>query len=151
MAPTDFLDFRSFLSTASGFQSLQFRIFENKLGLNEVKIKLIKIEMFYLKILKKKNMRIKYNQKPYDSEFNEEQKLMIQITDKSPSLLKLIEAWLERTPCLVTHEYDANCTRNEINFFLQKFKYGFELYVNDTYIQPIQVKFCLNRLLKRLI
>ncbi len=36
MAPTDFLDFRPFLSTASGFQSLQFRIFENKLGLVEV-------------------------------------------------------------------------------------------------------------------
>ena len=36
MAPTDFLDFRGFLSTASGFQSLQFRIVENKLGLAEV-------------------------------------------------------------------------------------------------------------------
>ena len=37
MAPTDFLDFRGFLSTASGFQSLQFRIVENKLGLTEVR------------------------------------------------------------------------------------------------------------------
>ena len=36
MAPTDFLDFRGYLTTASGFQSLQFRIFENKLGLAEV-------------------------------------------------------------------------------------------------------------------
>ena len=38
MTPNDFLDFRSFLTTASGFQSLQFRIFENKLGLAEVNI-----------------------------------------------------------------------------------------------------------------
>jgi tryptophan 2,3-dioxygenase len=36
MAPTDFLDFRGYLSTASGFQSLQFRIFENKFGLSPV-------------------------------------------------------------------------------------------------------------------
>jgi tryptophan 2,3-dioxygenase len=36
MAPTDFIDFRGYLSTASGFQSLQFRIMENKLGLAEV-------------------------------------------------------------------------------------------------------------------
>lgn len=39
MAPTDFLDFRGYLTTASGFQSLQFRVVENKLGL---------IEVFYL-------------------------------------------------------------------------------------------------------
>jgi tryptophan 2,3-dioxygenase len=36
MAPTDFLDFRNYLSTSSGFESLQFRLFENKLGLSEV-------------------------------------------------------------------------------------------------------------------
>ena len=36
MAPTDFIDFRGYLSTASGFQSLQFRVFENNLGLAEV-------------------------------------------------------------------------------------------------------------------
>jgi tryptophan 2,3-dioxygenase len=36
MAPTDFIDFRGYLTTASGFQSLQFRLFENKLGLTDV-------------------------------------------------------------------------------------------------------------------
>ena len=33
MAPLDFMDFRDYLSSASGFQSLQFRLLENKLGL----------------------------------------------------------------------------------------------------------------------
>ena len=33
MTPMDFLDFRDFLIPASGFQSVQFRIIENKLGL----------------------------------------------------------------------------------------------------------------------
>ncbi|MGH2574324.1 MAG: tryptophan 2,3-dioxygenase family protein, partial [Ignavibacteria bacterium] len=33
MTPLDFLDFRDFLIPASGFQSFQFRLIENKLGL----------------------------------------------------------------------------------------------------------------------
>ena len=33
MSPMDFLDFRDFLIPASGFQSVQFRLVENKLGL----------------------------------------------------------------------------------------------------------------------
>lgn len=33
MSPIDFLDFRDFLYPASGFQSAQFRLIENKLGL----------------------------------------------------------------------------------------------------------------------
>ena len=32
MTPLDFMDFRDHLSSASGFQSLQFRLLENKLG-----------------------------------------------------------------------------------------------------------------------
>ena len=33
MTPLDFLDFRDYLFPASGFQSVQFRIIENKMGL----------------------------------------------------------------------------------------------------------------------
>ena len=33
MTPLDFMDFRDYLSSASGFQSLQFRLLENKLGI----------------------------------------------------------------------------------------------------------------------
>ena len=35
MAPSDFMDFRGNLAPASGFQSLQFRIMENKLGIKQ--------------------------------------------------------------------------------------------------------------------
>ena len=38
MTPQDFLDFRAYLSHASGFQSLQFRLLENKLGIENVSI-----------------------------------------------------------------------------------------------------------------
>ena len=34
MTPMDFLEFRDYLNPASGFQSAQFRLIENKLGLS---------------------------------------------------------------------------------------------------------------------
>lgn len=49
MTPLDFMDFRHFLAPASGFQSLQFRFLENKLG--------VKVEQ-----------RVKYN-KQYSNVF----------------------------------------------------------------------------------
>ena len=39
MTPLDFMDFRAYLSHASGFQSLQFRLLENKLGIENVSFK----------------------------------------------------------------------------------------------------------------
>ena len=35
MTPMDFLDFRDLLTPASGFQSVQFRLIENKIGLQK--------------------------------------------------------------------------------------------------------------------
>ncbi len=77
----DFLDFRQYLFPASGFQSLQFRIIENMLGLRQ-------------------EQRLQYNNQPYDVVFADEQKRILQksITDKS-LLIHIIE-WLERTPFL---------------------------------------------------
>ena len=41
MTPLDFMEFRDYLSPASGFQSLQFRLLENKLGVKLVSNDLI--------------------------------------------------------------------------------------------------------------
>lgn len=49
MTPLDFMAFRNYLAPASGFQSLQFRLIENKLGV-------------------KSESRVKFNQK-YNSVF----------------------------------------------------------------------------------
>ena len=38
MTPLSFMDFRGYLTAASGFQSLQFRLLENKLGVKPVNI-----------------------------------------------------------------------------------------------------------------
>lgn len=53
MTPLDFMEFRSYLRPASGFQSLQFRLIENKLGL-------------------KQEHRVKYNQQ-YSRVFGKDQ------------------------------------------------------------------------------
>ncbi len=73
MTPLDFMEFRSYLSPASGFQSLQFRLVENKLGLTD-------------------KSRVVYNQISYKNAFPSahEQK---ELTDslEEPTLLVVIE------------------------------------------------------------
>ncbi|CAF4108969.1 unnamed protein product, partial [Rotaria sp. Silwood2] len=82
MTPLDFMEFRSYLSPASGFQSLQFRLIENKLGLTE-------------------KSRVLYNQSSYKNAFPSahEQKELTNSLEEA-TLLMVIERWLERTPGL---------------------------------------------------
>ena len=87
MTPLDFLDFRNYLFPASGFQSVQFRIFENILGL-------------------KREDRVAFNQKQYDYVFNQETKDRLKQIEEKPSLLELVEAWLERIPFLKMEGFD---------------------------------------------
>lgn len=83
MTPLDFMDFRDYLSAASGFQSLQFRLLENKLGL-------------------KSEHRVKYNQKNYSRVYQDlpEQLKKLELSETEPSISDLVQRWLERTPGL---------------------------------------------------
>jgi len=82
MSPLEFIEFRKFLSPASGFQSLQFRLLENKLGL-------------------KSSYRVQYNAQFYKNVFRkEEDKKTLEDSETEMSLLRLVEKWLERTPGL---------------------------------------------------
>ena len=81
MTPLDFLDFRDYLYPASGFQSLQNRMIENKLGL--------RVEQ-----------RLTYNSAPYSSYIPEKERAQLLQAEKDPSLFDLIDAWLARTPFL---------------------------------------------------
>lgn len=83
MTPMDFLEFRSLLMPASGFQSNQFREIEIKLGLNTNDRESIDREFFLGRL----------NEKDRDR--------LIQL-EQTPSLLRLVEAWLERTPFTAT-------------------------------------------------
>lgn len=90
MTPLDFMQFRNYLSPASGFQSVQFRLIENKLGVkNELRTNYGKSH--YLKIFENPNVI--------------EQ---IKAAEDEPSLCDLLQLWLERTPGL---------KRNEFNFW----------------------------------
>ncbi|KAH8304331.1 hypothetical protein KR059_006769, partial [Drosophila kikkawai] len=81
MTPLDFMDFRKYLAPASGFQSLQFRLIENKLGVLT-------------------DQRVRYNQKYSDVFSDEEARNAIRSSEHEPSLLELVQRWLERTPGL---------------------------------------------------
>lgn len=77
MTPMDFLDFRDMLRPASGFQSWQFKILEARLGL---KYEARHGKDYYISQLK-----------PHEVE-------MIRDMEQKPSLLELVNAWLERMP-----------------------------------------------------
>ena len=86
MTPMDFLEFRDLLNPASGFQSAQFRIIENSLGLkNEERLKFSKHD--YKKFLSKSDVKI--------AEKYENQK----------NIFDLVENWLERTPFIESEEF----------------------------------------------
>ncbi len=87
MTPLDFLDFRDDLIPASGFQSVQFRLLENKLGM-------------------RRRDRLQINDAPYTSRFTEEDAARVEASEKEPSLFDLIEGWLERTPFLHFGDFD---------------------------------------------
>lgn len=87
MTSLDFLDFRDLLNPASGFQSVQFRMIENRLGLHP-------------------EQRLRYNKAPYLERFNAKDREILAATEKGPTLFDLIEAWLERTPFLEYERFD---------------------------------------------
>ncbi|XP_076760529.1 tryptophan 2,3-dioxygenase vermilion [Xylocopa sonorina] len=88
MTPLDFMAFRDYLCPASGFQSLQFRLLENKLGVRH-------------------EHRVKYNQN-YTRVFGRDPKAIDEIkrSEEEPSLSYLVQKWLARTPGLQAHDFD---------------------------------------------
>ena len=86
MTPMEFLDFRKLLNPASGFQSLQFRLLENKLG------------------VPLKN-RVNYQNTTYLNYFRPEHQQVLNESHTEPCLLELVEKWLERTPFIEEGDY----------------------------------------------
>ena len=76
MTPLDFLEFRDFLVPASGFQSLQFRLIENQLGLRARPAL------------------------PREDRRRPRRPTQRVSAEAEPSLFDLVERWLERTPFL---------------------------------------------------
>ncbi|MGH8928506.1 MAG: tryptophan 2,3-dioxygenase family protein, partial [Acidimicrobiia bacterium] len=81
MTPLDFLEFRNYLIPASGFQSVQFRLVENRLGVRP-------------------EDRMKLAGNPYTAALSAEDQRRVHESEAQPSMFDLVEAWLERTPFL---------------------------------------------------
>lgn len=87
MTPMDFLEFRDLLTPASGFQSVQFREIENKLGMDA-------------------EQRIRFGKQRYDEYLGSDDRNRALESEKNPSLFILLENWLERTPFLQFEEFN---------------------------------------------
>ncbi|MGH9184520.1 MAG: tryptophan 2,3-dioxygenase family protein [Acidimicrobiales bacterium] len=87
MTPLDFLDFRDALIPASGFQSVQFRLIENRLGLD-------------------RRHRLRIKGMPYTSVLSAEHAAALEASEAEPSLHDHVERWLERTPFLQFSGFD---------------------------------------------
>lgn len=77
MTPMDFLDFRDMLRPASGFQSWQFKLLEARLGLK---------------------YEHRFGQQYYLSQLRQPEIDKIKGAEAAPSLLQLVNTWLERMP-----------------------------------------------------
>jgi tryptophan 2,3-dioxygenase len=79
MTPLDFLDFRDLLSTASGFQSLQFRLIEARLGLAE-------------------SRRLLFDSKAASERLSERDRETLACERQRTTVVDALDAWLSRTP-----------------------------------------------------
>jgi len=87
MTPMDFLEFRDLLTPSSGFQSVQFRLIENKLGMRPEE-------------------RIQYGKQRYNQFLDEDDSKTVLNSEEDDSLFNLLEKWLERTPFLQMDEFN---------------------------------------------
>uniref|UniRef100_A0A1I8FS44 Tryptophan 2,3-dioxygenase n=1 Tax=Macrostomum lignano TaxID=282301 RepID=A0A1I8FS44_9PLAT len=109
MTPLDFMDFRRALEPASGFQSLQFRLLENKLGVRE-------------------DLRVNTTggSSPMTTACGPWEESSAQ-----PSLLDLVQRWLERTPGL-------NRTEDCDFQFWEEYKMAVERMLHEEYLLPAE-------------
>ena len=102
MTPMDFLEFRDLLTPASGFQSVQFRQIENKLGMDA-------------------DDRVRFGKQRYDEYLESNDRRRALESEKDPSLFILLENWLERTPFLQFEEFN----------FWESYQESVEKMIND--------------------
>jgi tryptophan 2,3-dioxygenase len=86
MTPLDFLDFRDLLMPASGFQSMQFRAIETRLGL-------------------KREGRLLFDERAFDDRLSAADRARLADTEKRPKLIEQLDRWLSRTPFIAMGDF----------------------------------------------
>jgi len=100
MGCVDFASFRSAFRGASGFQSTQFRILENRIGIEHASRCCTFLSRF-------------------EDTLTDDQKEKIRVSKEQPNLVKRVTAWLERTPGRdVFYEILKNTIKKEVNNLL---------------------------------
>ena len=87
MTPMDFLEFRDLLIPASGFQSVQFRAIEIKLGLHT-------------------GDRLDVDREFFMGRLSENDRKHLEVIEKEPTLLRSLETWLERLPFTLSGDFN---------------------------------------------
>lgn len=87
MTPLDFMEFRDYLLPASGFQSIQFRAIEVKLGLRQ-------------------KYRLGIDQEFFKLRLKDEDKDYLTALEQGTTLLELVDSWLTRMPFGQMSHYD---------------------------------------------
>lgn len=125
MTPLDFMEFRDYLLPASGFQSIQFRQIELRLGLRE-------------------KYRTGQAKEFFNSRLSHEDKTLLINMEKDPTLYELIDAWLSRMPFAQMKGFDFwDKYLDAVNSMLNQDKKTIEQ--NKT-LHPKQVEFEIKNL-----
>jgi tryptophan 2,3-dioxygenase len=108
MTPMDFLEFRDMLRPASGFQSWQFKQLEAKLGLQ---------------------FEHRHGKEYYTAQLKPEHVELIKRAEAGPSLLYLLNHWLERMPFFkeeaLWKEFIAHEPRQGVHPFWSEYRYQY--------------------------
>ncbi len=102
MTPLDFLDFRDLLRPASGFQSIQFKVLEARLGLR---------------------FEERFGQSYYISQLREEDVQRVKQAEEQVTLKSLIDDWLKRMP-YVSQEYWPEGGQEFWDQYIEQYKLG---------------------------
>src|SRR5215213_3322703 len=109
MTPMDFLDFRDRLRPASGFQSVQFKLLEARLGLR---------------------FQHRHGQEHYVSQLRPEEVHKVKTGEAGQSLLSLVNAWLERMPFFNEpgnwQSFIASVPLNEVHPFWAEYRHLYQ-------------------------
>lgn len=125
MTPLDFMKFRDYLVPASGFQSIQFRMIELRLGLRE-KHRTGKAKEFF-------NSRLK----------QEDREFLIKM-EEEPTLFELVDRWLQRMPFAKMRDFDFWYEYlKTVNNILDRDK---KIIENNTTLHPKELEFELRNL-----
>ena len=61
-------------------------------------------------------------------------------TKEEPTLLRLIDAWLARTPGLVSYDINESGKQVEYNYMCKEYEKSVNEYLIDTYVKPAEVR-----------